>query len=321
MKKAVTALLVLARLVGGYLGVAHFSGGAFSTLGLALGGDRAALRKIALSFLEDIQFKDFVGAASYHAPDIRDSVDIAFIIQRLFTVRPEALDIMDYEVVFGRGRLGRSAGPGQIAREGKTPPERADRRAGAPTLLRTRQRRRSLVHEIGRQPPPALTGLGKTKLTEPAPVAASNGWCHVAHVPVCGGNTHHPQCSLQGLYTKAPRLVLVDGIPHHLKEPVDVVEAHQNHAIPVFLPSSDHWSRSSRVHDLTASRSNKRSHHLAIPGIRLASSVRPELHEIHQDDRTRTHAVSQALHRGRVGREGVEGLARSLAHHSDEHRY
>ena len=41
-----------------------------------------------------------MGAAGYHAPDIRDSVDIPFIIQRLFTVRPEALDIMDYEVVF-----------------------------------------------------------------------------------------------------------------------------------------------------------------------------------------------------------------------------
>ena len=100
MKKAVAALLVLALLLGGYLGVAHLSGGAFSTLGLALGGDRGALRRVALSFLEDIQFKDFVSAASYHAPDIRDSVDIPFIIQRLFTVRPEALDIMDYEVVF-----------------------------------------------------------------------------------------------------------------------------------------------------------------------------------------------------------------------------
>ena len=100
MKKAVTALLVLALLLGGYLAVAHVSGGAFSTLGLALGGDRAALRKIALSFLEDIQFKDFASAAGYHAPDIRDSVDIPFIIQRLFTVRPEALDIMDYEIVF-----------------------------------------------------------------------------------------------------------------------------------------------------------------------------------------------------------------------------
>jgi hypothetical protein len=100
MKKAVTALLVLALLGGGYLGVAHVSGGAFSTLGLALGGDRGALRRIALSFLEDIQFKDFVSAAGYHSPDTQSTIDIPFLIQRLFTVRPEALDIMDYDVVF-----------------------------------------------------------------------------------------------------------------------------------------------------------------------------------------------------------------------------
>ncbi len=100
MKKAVTALLVLALLLGGYLAVAHASGGAFSTLGLVLGGDRAELRRMALAFLEDIQFKDFESAASYHAPDIIDSVDIPFLIQRLFAVKPEALDIMDYDIVF-----------------------------------------------------------------------------------------------------------------------------------------------------------------------------------------------------------------------------
>ena len=100
MKKLLTALLLLVVLTGGYLGVAHVSGGVFWTMGLALGGDRGALRRIALSFLEDIQFKDFVSAGSYHAPDTRDSVDIPFLIQRLFTVRPEALDIMDYDVVF-----------------------------------------------------------------------------------------------------------------------------------------------------------------------------------------------------------------------------
>ena len=59
MKKVVTALLLIALLGGGYLTVAHLSGGAFWTLGLALGGDRGALRRIALDFLEDIQFKDF----------------------------------------------------------------------------------------------------------------------------------------------------------------------------------------------------------------------------------------------------------------------
>ena len=53
-----------------------------------------------MSFMEDIQFKDFQRAASYHAPDLMESVDIPFLIQRLFAVRPEALDIMGYEVVF-----------------------------------------------------------------------------------------------------------------------------------------------------------------------------------------------------------------------------
>jgi len=100
MKKALAALLALSLLTGGYLGVAHLSGGAFWTMGLALGGDRGALRRIALDFLEDIQFKDFEMAASYHAPELISSVDIPFLIQRLFAVKPEALDIIDYDVVF-----------------------------------------------------------------------------------------------------------------------------------------------------------------------------------------------------------------------------
>jgi len=100
MKKVLTLVLVVALLTGGYLTVAHLSGGAFWTMGLALGGDRGALRRIALDFLEDIQFKDFESAASYHAPDLIDAVDIPFLIQRLFSVKPEALDFMDYEVVF-----------------------------------------------------------------------------------------------------------------------------------------------------------------------------------------------------------------------------
>ncbi len=100
MKKILAALLLVAALLGGYLAVAHVSGGAFWTLGLALGGDRGALRRIALDFLEDIQFKDFVSAASYHAPGLIETVDIPYLIQRLFAVRPEALDFLDYEVVF-----------------------------------------------------------------------------------------------------------------------------------------------------------------------------------------------------------------------------
>lgn len=100
MKKVVTLLLALTLLGAGYLFVAHLSGGAFWTMGLALGGDRGELRRLALDFMEDIQFKDFEGAASYHAPELIDTVDIPFLIQRLFQVKPEALDFMDYEVVF-----------------------------------------------------------------------------------------------------------------------------------------------------------------------------------------------------------------------------
>lgn len=100
MKKVLILVLTLGVLTGGYLTVAHVSGGAFWTMGLALGGDRGALRRVAMQFLEDIQFKDFVSAAGYHAPELIESVDIPFLLQRLFQVRPEALDLMDYEVVF-----------------------------------------------------------------------------------------------------------------------------------------------------------------------------------------------------------------------------
>ncbi len=100
MKKLLATLFLVAALAGGYVAVAHLSGGAFWTLGLALGGDRGALRRIALDFMEDIQFKDFVSAASYHAPGLIETVDIPFLIQRLFAVKPEALDFMDYEIVF-----------------------------------------------------------------------------------------------------------------------------------------------------------------------------------------------------------------------------
>ena len=42
MKKPLIIVSLLLVLSGGYLAVAHFSGGAFWTLGLALGGDRGA---------------------------------------------------------------------------------------------------------------------------------------------------------------------------------------------------------------------------------------------------------------------------------------
>ena len=100
MKKLVIAVIALVVLCGGYLAVAHLSGGAFYSFGLPLGGARGELRRLSRSFLEDIQFKDFKRAASYHAPDKRDSVDIPYLIQRLFVQKPESLDVQRYAIVF-----------------------------------------------------------------------------------------------------------------------------------------------------------------------------------------------------------------------------
>ena len=100
MKKWLMIALTVLVVAGGYLGGAHVSGGAWPTLGLPIGGPEALLRQTALSFWEDIQFKDFQTAASYHEPGTRDEVDIPFLIERIFAVKPEMLDIMEYEIVF-----------------------------------------------------------------------------------------------------------------------------------------------------------------------------------------------------------------------------
>lgn len=101
MKKIFILFIIVAVLLGVYLGAVHLSGGAFpAPQFLQLGGERGQLRRISLAFLEDIEFKDFDNAAHYHEPELQDTVDIPFLLQRLFHVKPEALDIMDFETVF-----------------------------------------------------------------------------------------------------------------------------------------------------------------------------------------------------------------------------
>lgn len=100
MKKLIVGVVAILVLGGGYLAAAHLSGGAFYSFGLKVGGARGELRRTSRSFIEDLQFKDFKRAASYHAPEKRDSVDIPHLIQRLFVQKPEALDIQSYSIVF-----------------------------------------------------------------------------------------------------------------------------------------------------------------------------------------------------------------------------
>lgn len=61
--------------------------------------DLKNIREASLSFMEDIRFKDFEKAASYHHPEDREKSDIPKMIERLFKIRPELLDIMEYEIL------------------------------------------------------------------------------------------------------------------------------------------------------------------------------------------------------------------------------
>lgn len=98
--KAPWVLLVLAVVLpAGYLGLAHLSGGQWPVFGLPLGGEREQLRRLSLDFWEDIQFKDFDSAAAFHDPSTQEEVDIPYLLERLFALKPEMLDIMSLEVV------------------------------------------------------------------------------------------------------------------------------------------------------------------------------------------------------------------------------
>lgn len=60
--------------------------------------DRKYVTQQTLKFLEDLQYKDFQKAASYHSVEDRKKVNIPNLIERMFQVKPETLDIMRYEV-------------------------------------------------------------------------------------------------------------------------------------------------------------------------------------------------------------------------------
>ena len=67
-------------------------------IGTGSSADRGALSQISLKFMEDLRFKDFQHAASYHSTEDRKKVNIPQLIEGWFAVKPESLDIMRYEI-------------------------------------------------------------------------------------------------------------------------------------------------------------------------------------------------------------------------------
>lgn len=100
MRKTTLAFLFILLLGGGVLGVLGAMGRLPLPVLKVLGTDHAVLTQRTLAFLTDLKFKDFAQAATYHAPELQGSVDIPYLIQRVFAVKPELLEIMDYEVLY-----------------------------------------------------------------------------------------------------------------------------------------------------------------------------------------------------------------------------
>lgn len=100
MKKiiAIFTLLVVAAFALLYLSSGKADFGAASNFAQLASKDVRLLRVRTEDFLEDLQYKDFEKAASYHHSSERNQVDIPKMIERLFAIKPELLDIMRYEV-------------------------------------------------------------------------------------------------------------------------------------------------------------------------------------------------------------------------------
>lgn len=95
--KGIFAILVIvAALIGGAILIAKHG---VSVGGVEIGGsERVWLSERTYDFLEDIQFKDFDKASTYHLKKTQKKRDIPKLIQRVFQVRHEILDIMRFEV-------------------------------------------------------------------------------------------------------------------------------------------------------------------------------------------------------------------------------
>ena len=63
--------------------------------------DRHIIIKQAKRFMECIKFKEFGEAAAYHTAQDSKKADIPFLIERLFKVKPEQMDIQECNVIFG----------------------------------------------------------------------------------------------------------------------------------------------------------------------------------------------------------------------------
>ncbi|MFC1859287.1 hypothetical protein ACFL9U_14855 [Thermodesulfobacteriota bacterium] len=97
MKKSTVAFILVILALGAYF--AYDSQWGKSLMLGVFSKDRDTLNQMSLSFMEDIKFKDFKKAATYHHPEDQKKQNIPKLIERLFKIKPEFLDIMEYNIL------------------------------------------------------------------------------------------------------------------------------------------------------------------------------------------------------------------------------
>ena len=74
--------------------------------------DKHVIIQQSKRFLECVKFKEFGEASSFHSALDSKKADIPFLIERLFKIKPEQLDIQEVNVLYGEidssGVLGRT---------------------------------------------------------------------------------------------------------------------------------------------------------------------------------------------------------------------
>jgi hypothetical protein len=99
MKKiAIALVLVLVLAIGLLVGLRSYGLSLFGKT-FAWNQEVAELERLAKLFLTDLQYKDFDKASMYHTFVDKGKANIPKLIERLFQVKPEVLNIRDFEVV------------------------------------------------------------------------------------------------------------------------------------------------------------------------------------------------------------------------------
>jgi hypothetical protein len=97
MKKFVLFALVILALAAYYGSTGY--GIRLGELSLTFAPDRQKVLDSTKRFLEDVQFKDFPHASTFHTDEDRKKKNISQLIEEKFLTKPELLDIRSFEIL------------------------------------------------------------------------------------------------------------------------------------------------------------------------------------------------------------------------------